>query len=98
MLARMGAVVFSYEMFAWGESRLQFDSEVHRTGLALTMQTLNSVRVIDFLTSLDYVDRERIAVTGESGGGTQSFLITAIDDRITVSVPVVMVSSYFYGG
>jgi dienelactone hydrolase len=98
MLARMGAVVFSYEMFAWGESILQVDKEVHKTALALTMQTLNSVRVLDFLTSLPYVDQKRIGVTGESGGGTQTFLVTALDDRIAVSVPVVMVSSYFYGG
>jgi dienelactone hydrolase len=98
MLARMGAVVFSYEMFAWGESRLQVDADVHRTGLALTMQTVNSMRVIDFLTSLPYVDPKRIGVTGESGGGTQTFILTALDDRISVSVPVVMVSSYFYGG
>ena len=98
MLARMGAVVFSYEMFAWGESLLQVEKEVHKTGLALTMQTLNSIRVIDFLTSLPYVDQKRIGATGESGGGTQTFLVTALDDRIAVSVPVVMVSSYFYGG
>ncbi len=98
MLARMGAVVFSYEMFAWGESRLQVSSEVHRTGLALTMQTLNSIRVVDFLISLPYVDPKRIGITGESGGGTQTFLLTALDDRIAVSVPVVMVSSYFFGG
>lgn len=97
-LARMGAVVFSYEMFAWGESRLQVDSEMHRTGLALTMQTVNSMRVIDFLTSLPYVDPKRVGMTGESGGGTQTFLLTALDDRVSVSVPVVMVSSYFYGG
>jgi dienelactone hydrolase len=98
MLARMGAVVFSYEMFAWGESRLQFDNSLHRTGLAMTMQTINSVRAIDFLTSLPDVDGEKIGITGESGGGTQTFLVTAVDDRIKVSVPVVMVSSYFYGG
>ena len=98
MLAKMGAVVFSYELFAWGESLLQFEKEVHKTGLALTMQTLNSIRVIDFLTSLPYVDQKRIGVTGESGGGTQAFLLTALDERITVSVPVVMVSSYFFGG
>jgi hypothetical protein len=97
-LARMGAVVFSYEMFAWGESLLQVNKEDHRTGLALTMQTLNSIRVLDFLTSLPYVDSRRIGVTAASGGGTQSFLITAIDDRIAVSVPVVMVSASFFGG
>ena len=98
MLARMGAVVFSYEMFAWGESQLQVDNVVHRTGLAATMQTVNSMRVIDFLTSLSYIDPKRIGVTGESGGGTQTFILTALDERVTVSVPVVMVSSYFYGG
>jgi dienelactone hydrolase len=97
-LARMGAVVFSYEMFAWGESLLQVNKEDHRTSLALTMQTLNSIRVLDFLTSLPYVDPARIGVTAASGGGTQSFLITALDDRIAVSIPVVMVSASFYGG
>jgi len=98
MLARMGAVVFSYEMFGYGESLLQIDQADHRTGFTLTMQTLNSMRVIDFLTSLPYVDPKRIGVTGESGGGTQTLILTALDDRVTVSVPVVMVSSYFYGG
>jgi dienelactone hydrolase len=98
MLAKMGAVVFSYEMFGYGESLLQIDKADHKTGFASTMQTLNSMRVIDFLTSLPYVDPKRIGCTGESGGGTQTFLITALDDRITVSVPVVMVSSYFFGG
>lgn len=98
MLARMGAVIFSYEMFAYGESLLQVKTEDHKTTLALTMQTLNSIRIIDFLTTLAYVDPNRIGVTGESGGGTQTFLLTALDDRVSVSVPVVMVSSYFYGG
>ena len=98
MLAKMGAVVFSYEMFAYGESLLQVTPEDHRTGLALTVQTINSIRALDFITSLPYVDPGRVGVTGESGGGTQTFLLTALDDRVAVSVPVVMVSSYFFGG
>lgn len=98
ILARMGAVVYSYDMFAWGESRLQFKEEYHRTSLAMVMQTLNSIRAIDYLTSLPYVDRTRIGITGASGGATQCFLATALDDRITVSVPVVMVSASYYGG
>lgn len=97
-LARMGAVVFSYDMFAKGEESLQFAFDDHRTPLAPTMQTINSTRVLDFLSSLPYVDPKCIAMTGASGGGTQTFLLSALDERIAVSVPVVMVSSWFYGG
>jgi len=97
-LARMGAVVFSYDMFAWGDSMLQVDKNEHRTGLALTMQTLNSIRVLDFLTSLPFIDAKRIGVTDASGEGTQTLLIAALDDRTAVSVPVIMVASHFFGG
>ncbi len=97
-LARMGAVVFSYDMFAKGESAWQFAFDDHRTGIAQSVQTWNSLRVVDFLASLPDVDSRRIAMTGASGGGTQTLLAVALDDRIGVSVPVVMVSSWFFGG
>jgi len=97
ILAKMGAVVFSYDMFAWGESVLQVDQSDHQTGLALTMQTLYGIRVLDFLNSLPYINSKRIGVTAASGGGTQAFLIAALDDRISVSVPVVIVSAYYAG-
>lgn len=92
--ARMGAVVFAYDMIGYGDSK-QVD---HKIPVSLTIQTYNSQRVIDYLISRPDVDPERIAVTGESGGGTQTILITALDPRIKVSAPVVMVSAYFFGG
>lgn len=97
-LARMGAVVFSIDMFGYGDSMQLVGQDAHRQPFALTLQTWNAMRAVDFLLSLDGVDAKRVAVSGESGGGTQSFLLTALDPRISASAPVVMVSSYFFGG
>ncbi len=97
-LAKMGAITVSYDLFGWGESALQFPSEYHRTSIAQTLQVLNGIKLLDYLLELPYVDATRVGVTGGSGGGSHSLFLTAIDDRIQVSVPAVMVSSYFSGG
>lgn len=94
VLARMGAIVFVYDMIGYGEST-QVD---HRIDDALIIQTWNSRRVLDYLISREDVDPDRIGMTGASGGGTQTFLLTALDDRITASAPAVMVSAHFFGG
>ncbi len=64
----------------------------------LGLQTLNAIRGLNFLLSLPEVDPQRVAVTGGSGGGTQTMLLAALDDRIRLSFPVVMVSTAMQGG
>jgi dienelactone hydrolase len=121
-LARMGCVVFHYDMLGYADSQQLSFELAHRFakqrpemnaaenwGLyspqaesyvpsILGLQALNSIRALDFITSLDDVDPARIAVTGASGGGTQTFALAAIDPRVAVSVPAVMVSTAMQGG
>ncbi|WP_372772573.1 alpha/beta hydrolase family protein [Mangrovibacterium sp.] len=97
-LARMGAMSINYDLFGWGESTLQFESKYHQKSLANTIQVLTSIRLLDYLLSFDYADSDRVGITGGSGGGSHTMLISAIEDRIDVSVPVVMMSAIHYGG
>jgi hypothetical protein len=103
-LARLGCVVFHYDMVGYADSQ----PIVHGTGFtdaeaelrlqsALGLQTFNSIRALDFLLSLPEVDSQRIGVTGASGGGTQTMLLCAVDPRPAVSFPAVMVSTNMQG-
>jgi dienelactone hydrolase len=104
-LARMGCVVFHYDMVGNADST----AIPHRVGFTdaqaelrlqsfMGLQTWNSIRSLDFLLSLPDVDAKKIGVTGASGGGTQTFMLCGIDDRPAVAFPAVMVSTGMQGG
>jgi dienelactone hydrolase len=121
-LARMGSVVFHYDMLGYADSQQIGSNLAHgfaaqrpeminaeNWGLfspqaesnyqsVMGLQTWNSIRALDFITSLPDVDPSRIGVTGASGGGTQTFIVSAIDPRPTVAFPAVMVSTAMQGG
>jgi dienelactone hydrolase len=101
--AKLGCVVFMYDMVGYNDSKpfthAFLNDRLRRWGYSLaSLQTWNSIRALDWLTTLPDVDPARIGCTGESGGGTQTFLLTALDHRIKVAAPVVMVSDTFQGG
>ncbi len=62
------------------------------------LQTWSAIRSLDFVLGLPEVDPQRIAMTGASGGGTQTMLLAAIDPRVALSFPAVMVSTAMQGG
>ncbi len=121
-LARMGCVVFHYDMIGYADSvqipfalahgfakqRLGMNApgawglfspraEAHLQSV-MSLQTWNSIRALDFLTSLPEVDARQLGVTGASGGGTQTFILGAVDDRPAVAFPAVMVGTAMQGG
>ena len=102
-LARQGYVVFTYDMVGYGDT-IQLphgfgDRRKELWGVSvLGLQLWNSIRAVDFLSSLPYVDANRLAVTGASGGATQAFLLSAVDDRIRYAAPVNMISAIMQGG
>ncbi len=105
-ICRLGCIVFHYDMVGYADTTQPIP---HRVGFnALNaelnlqsffgLQTWNSIRALDFVCDLPDVDTKRIGVTGASGGGTQTFILCAIDPRPTVSFPAVMVSGNMQGG
>jgi hypothetical protein len=62
------------------------------------LQSWNSIRALDFLETLPDADPKRLACTGESGGGTQTFILGSIENRLAAQAPVVMVSHIMQGG
>lgn len=103
-LAKLGMVAFAYSMIGYNENT----QVVHRFATTPrqelwsigpgALQLYNSIRAVDFVSSLPDVDPNRIGCTGESGGGTQTFMLSAVEPRIKVNAPVCMISAIMQGG
>ncbi len=102
-LAEQGYVVFAYDMVGYNDTSQTPHSfggphEMLWSFSPLGLQLWNSIRALDFLESLSGVDPKRIGMTGASGGGTQTFLLAAVDERVRYSAVVNMVSAEMQGG
>jgi dienelactone hydrolase len=102
-LAQQGFVVFTYDMVGYNDTiQTPHDFATRRDQLwdfgPLPLQLWNSIRVVDFLESLPGVNPKKIGATGASGGGTQTFLLAAVDDRVAFDAPVNMISTIMQGG
>ncbi|MDR3198040.1 MAG: acetylxylan esterase, partial [Planctomycetaceae bacterium] len=101
LAATHGLLVMSIDPIAQGE-RLQYvtekgsgvsDHNVIGAGSILlgrntaTFEYWDMVRAIDYLQSRPDVIPDKIGVTGNSGGGTQTSYIMALDERVAVAVP-----------
>ena len=97
-LARMGAICVTYDIWGWGESEDEVGAEAHHTPEAHVMQTLHGIRILDEMLKRKDVDKNRVAVNGGSGGGSQTVLLSLLDDRYTAACPVVSMAAWFDGG
>jgi len=104
-LAKEGFVVLAVDAFGAGERGTnpgEFEYHGKQLGSSLMsigetllgMQVYDNLRGIDLLCGLEYVDADRIGVTGASGGGNQTMWIAAFDERVKAAVPVVSVGTF----
>jgi dienelactone hydrolase len=103
-IAKLGFIVFAYDMLGYGDQfqvvhRAKETPREHLWAISKGgVQTWQSLRALDFLLSLPEVDKKRIGCCGSSGGGTQTFLLAAVDERLALAVPTKMVSAHMQGG
>ncbi len=98
-LARMGAACVDFDLYGWGESEKEVGAEAHHTSRAHVYQAACGYVLLDYmLKNRKDIDPTRIGVCGGSGGGTHTVLLSLLDERVTVSAPVVHLASHFDGG
>jgi dienelactone hydrolase len=107
-LARLGYVMLLFDPIGQGE-RLQYGNR-KQTGVtehlrAGNQQTLvgdvfatwrawDGIRALDYLLTRKEVDPRHVGVTGNSGGGTMTTWLCALDDRWTMAAPSCFVTTF----
>ena len=101
--AKLGFIAFSYDMVGYCDSMqvehsyVGYDKELWAANL-LGLQLWNSMRVLDFIETLPDADIGKIGCTGASGGGSQTIMLSAVDERVSTAMSVNIVSNNFQGG
>ena len=92
-LAKRGMLALNFEFIGMGElqgsANHMHQAHVDLCGVAgVSAMYLAMKRGLDVLLAHEHADPDRVAMTGLSGGGWQTAVLTAMDERIGVSVPV----------
>jgi dienelactone hydrolase len=98
--AKRGVLALSLEWLYCGE--LHAPENKHEFAAHLDLVGANGVGLfylamrhgLDYLYQHPNVDRSRLGVTGLSGGGWQTIILSALDPRVTVAVPVAGYSAF----
>lgn len=93
-LAKRGMLALNLEWIGMGQLRTDGFSHNHlakldlcgRSGLSVFFLAMS--RGLDVLLDHDHADPERTAVTGLSGGGWQTIILSSLDTRVRLAVPV----------
>jgi dienelactone hydrolase len=97
--AKHGILALNLEWFSFGELRGEGNQHWYAAHMDLVGANGLGIFLLEMRRGLDYlcghpsVDRNRLGVTGLSGGGWQTILLSSLDDRVKVAVPVAGFSS-----
>jgi dienelactone hydrolase len=99
-MARSGFVVISWDPFGQGERGVSTRDHRRDEGLLVGIAQQGFAEyetqcALEYLLSLSEVDKQRIGITGASGGGYNSWITASLDDRIAAAVPVVGTSEFY---
>lgn len=99
-MARLGFVVLTFDPFGQGERGISTRDHrrVESLLVGVAQQGIAEYETqcaLVYLLSRKEVDTERIGMTGASGGGYNTWITSALDDRIKVAVPVVGTSDFY---